>query len=287
MRCYRIKRAFLFKNMKNELVKSSSYMQVHGWMINELGLRGNELWLFGLIHGFSKDNMGRMDGGRAYMAEWIGCSKSTIDRVLNSLLEKELIIKSSFTRNKVTLNSYHINYSTINNMKTAYSNRQHPIQNEEGVYSKCRPICIDNNIDNNIDNSFKQKTKNSISSNSSSSNNTLKNQTEKKKKNVAPKKSRRFGKAEFRKILIEKYNCDEQHVHDWFQVRDKHKAAYTKTSLRAIVNECIKNDYPVKKAIEACASNSWRGFKYAWIENLNNSNQPKFNQPNNDFIINR
>ena len=50
---------------------------LHGWMVNELGLRGGGLFAFALIHQFSQSDAGVYKGGVPYLAAWLGCSGNT------------------------------------------------------------------------------------------------------------------------------------------------------------------------------------------------------------------
>lgn len=283
MRCYRIKRAFLFVIMGRLRKKEKPFGTAPNDLLNDKNISFKAKGLFCFID--SKPDNWEFSESRI-----ANQSKDGISSVRSGL--KELIDSGYLERNEFRSSEGYI--------KTEYILHWHPIKNPKLE----NPTYENPTLDNRMHISKKEYSKNDFSNKEGSfkkkqnlekqiskrpnTSSTLKNFTkEEKKKKVAPKKTKRFGKAEFRKVLIEHYKCDAQHVEDWFQVRDKHKAPYTKTSLRAIVNECIKNNYPVKKAIEACASNSWRGFKYAWIQNLNNLSQSKFNKPNNDFIINR
>ena len=81
-----------------------------------------------------------------------------------------------------------------------------------------------------------------------------------------------FTKRDFKNTLIQ-LGCDPQHVEDWFAVRDRFKAPYTKTALKRIINECDRNMYPVSQAIKLCAEKGWRGFEYNWVVNLEGGNK--------------
>ena len=74
-------------------VGNKDYLQIAGWMINDLGLKGNQLLVYGLIHGFSRAKEQRFFGSIEYLMEWTNASKKTVYNSLNSLLEKGLIIK--------------------------------------------------------------------------------------------------------------------------------------------------------------------------------------------------
>lgn len=68
-------------------------LQLKGWMINDLGLKGNELIVYALIYEFSRATGLGFFGSVEYMMAWTNTSKKTIYNVLDSLLEKGLIIK--------------------------------------------------------------------------------------------------------------------------------------------------------------------------------------------------
>jgi len=78
-----------------------------------------------------------------------------------------------------------------------------------------------------------------------------------------------FTKKEFRSRLIE-MNAKPNHVDDWFRVRDRKKAPYTRTAFDGFINECQKYNYPVGEAVRICAESNWQGFKYSWLQNQNN-----------------
>ena len=74
-------------------INDSNYIQVSGWMRNELNLKGNELLVYALIHGFSQDGKSVFSGGLAYIGEWISGTDHTVVSTLKSLIEKGLIAK--------------------------------------------------------------------------------------------------------------------------------------------------------------------------------------------------
>lgn len=101
----------------------------------------------------------------------------------------------------------------------------------------------------------------------------------KKEKKSSVQKKKKFGKAEFKQILLE-HGANEQHIDDWFVARDVHKATYTRTALNGVLNECSRNNFEVSKAIKYLAENGYRGFKYAWyLNSKGKTNQ----QPKTDY----
>lgn len=74
-------------------VKDNNFIAIQGWMRTKLNLKGNELLIYALIYGFSQDGESRFKGGRKYIADWCGCSLNTVDRSLNSLVNKGCLAK--------------------------------------------------------------------------------------------------------------------------------------------------------------------------------------------------
>ena len=75
------------------MVKSENYYVVHGWMLDELNLRGNELAVYAIIYGFSQTENQFFVGSHQYLADWTNSTKRNVIRNLNSLLEKGLLQK--------------------------------------------------------------------------------------------------------------------------------------------------------------------------------------------------
>ena len=73
-------------------MKNENYFTVQGWMINELKLSGNELNLYALIFGFSKDD-NFYHGAMQYLADSIGVTKQSTLKLLKKLVEKNYIFK--------------------------------------------------------------------------------------------------------------------------------------------------------------------------------------------------
>lgn len=100
--------------MENKKVKNENYFQVNGWMINELHLKGIPLMVYAIIYGFSQDGETQFEGSRQYLCDFTGCTKPTIDKALNELIESNLIIKNSETKNSIIFNKYKVNLDMLN-----------------------------------------------------------------------------------------------------------------------------------------------------------------------------
>jgi hypothetical protein len=97
-------------------MKSSSFYVIQGWMVNELGLKGNELLVFAIIYGYSKDGQGKFDGSLKYLSDATGSSRGTIINSLSSLIEKEFILKENYILNNITFCRYFQNELVVQNL---------------------------------------------------------------------------------------------------------------------------------------------------------------------------
>ena len=91
------------------MIKNENYITIQGWMLNELGLKGNSLIIYATIYGFSQTNGCEFTGSANYLAEWCGCSRQTVMTTLNKLVANDLIIKKEEFRNNVKFCSYSVN----------------------------------------------------------------------------------------------------------------------------------------------------------------------------------
>ena len=94
-------------------IGNENHITIAGWMINEFNLKGNELLIYALIFGFSQDGQSEFYGSRSYMASWCNASLPTIDKALNELIAKELILKRTETINNITFNRYKVNLGVV------------------------------------------------------------------------------------------------------------------------------------------------------------------------------
>ena len=90
-------------------IKDTQFIVVQGWMVNDLQLKGNELLVFAVIHGFSQDGENRFTGSLQYLADWTSATKQGIMKNLKSLLDKGYIAKEEKFVNGVKFCEY---YST-------------------------------------------------------------------------------------------------------------------------------------------------------------------------------
>lgn len=102
-------------------IKDANFVTIQGWMRIKLNLKGNELLAYAVIYGFSQTDGAKFTGSRKYLAEWCGCSMATIDRTLNSLVDKGLISRTSY----VTRHGYRaVEYAALQNDTQAPADTQ-------------------------------------------------------------------------------------------------------------------------------------------------------------------
>lgn len=88
------------------MINPNAYYTVQGWMISELGLKGNALAVYAIIYGFSQDGVTEYAGSSKYLCEWLGCTKKTVLVTLAELVERGLLSKKEVVKDGVRLCNY-------------------------------------------------------------------------------------------------------------------------------------------------------------------------------------
>lgn len=127
------------------------FFVVQAKMVVELGLSGNRLLVFALIHGFCKDGKHEFNGSISYLCEWTNLSRNTVISVLKSLVDDGLLRKREYYENGVKFCAYSIGeYGKIPpSLYELYGSAKisPPMQESELGSAKTSP----NNIKDNID----------------------------------------------------------------------------------------------------------------------------------------
>ena len=87
-------------------VRDNNFFVVHGWMINRLGLKGNELQIYAIIYGFSQAKDTEFTGSLQYLSDWVGLTRANTLARLKSLVEKGLLVKTDIFTNGVKTCQY-------------------------------------------------------------------------------------------------------------------------------------------------------------------------------------
>lgn len=89
------------------------YINIQGWMINQLKLKGNELILFALIFGFSQDGTSAFYGSLSYIEKALHISRPTAISLLKKLIEKGLVKKLYQSHYQVVKKLYRTSKETL------------------------------------------------------------------------------------------------------------------------------------------------------------------------------
>ena len=89
-------------------IKDENYYVIHGWMLNQLNLKGIQLQVYAIIYGFSQCEDVEFTGSLSYLCDFTGVSKPTMIKALNDLQEKNLIFKREEKINGVQFNRYSV-----------------------------------------------------------------------------------------------------------------------------------------------------------------------------------
>ena len=139
------------------MINDFCYITILAPMITRLKLKGNELLIFAIIHGFSQDGQTHFTGSISYLNQWTGLDKSTIIAVLKKLVEKEYLQKFEFERNRVRVCEYSSNYfevlERLKNTTGVVGKSDNPMsENPTGVVGKSDTILIEDiNMNKNRD----------------------------------------------------------------------------------------------------------------------------------------
>lgn len=90
-----------------------------------------------------------------------------------------------------------------------------------------------------------------------------------KNKNTTPRKRDESVSVDY----LVSIGCESQAARDWMAIRKTKKLPLTQTALKTIQSEAEKAGVTLASAIEIAASNSWAGFKAAWVDDLAGSRQ--------------
>lgn len=137
-------------------MKDENYIVIQGWMVNKLELKANELLIYALIYGFTQDGETQFTGSQKYMCEAIKCTRPTLRKALDSLVEKQLVQEEKQTINGVTFNKY----KTLHVAKKLYMGHKETLhgRGKETLHGRGKETLHNNtNKDNTINNNTKDK----------------------------------------------------------------------------------------------------------------------------------
>lgn len=129
-------------------VRDDNFVVEHGWMVNRLQLKGNDLRVYAIIYGFSQTGGQEFTGNLQYLADWVNGTKQGVQKNLKALLDRGLITKREYSTNGVKQCAYRTTeLPPVQQSCTGYATELHG-----GMQQSCT-----NNIKDNIPDNIPDK----------------------------------------------------------------------------------------------------------------------------------
>ena len=132
-------------------VNDENYINIMGWMVNKLHLKGNELLIYAIIYGFSQAEQQTFSGSLQYLADWTNSTRQGVMKNLKSLLDKGLIEKKDININGVKFCEY-----CTTELSGVYNKVYRGVQQsltggvQQSLHNNINIDNTNNNINNNI-----------------------------------------------------------------------------------------------------------------------------------------
>ena len=218
-------------------------------MVEELNLKGNELLVFAIIHGFSQDNESEFNGSLQYLATWTNSTKQGVLKNLKSLLEKDYIIKNEIQKGSIKYCTYRINTKKFNGGEQSLMAHETKFN---GTVKQSLPNNIVNNIESNI-------------SISKPITNTPTNITKEKKKskNITIEQGLEIAEEIFKKEEVTDLDGFMVLAKVWLTYREELKKPYVPIGFKMAVKRLLKLSYnnfdKASEIIEFSIANNYQG----------------------------
>lgn len=127
-------------------LRENDYIAILSPFVTKLGLSGNKLIIFSLIHGFCRDGEQEFKGSINYISEWTNTSRNTVISILKELVDLGLLEKRDYVVNGVRFCAYKVGSQVF----------APPVQKYDEGSEIIAPNIIDNNTKekNEIDKSI-------------------------------------------------------------------------------------------------------------------------------------
>lgn len=89
-------------------LRENDYIAILSPFVTRLGLSGNKLIIFSLIHGFCRDGEQEFKGSINYISEWTNTSRNTVISILKELVDLGLLEKRDYVVNGVKFCAYKV-----------------------------------------------------------------------------------------------------------------------------------------------------------------------------------
>lgn len=130
------------------MVKENTFINIQAFMVNDLHLKGNELLIYAIIWGFSQDGESEFTGSLQYLADWTCSTKQGVMKALQSLCEKQLILKNVEIKNNIRF----CTYKSLGVLNKVEQGSKQSLMGYETKFNGGIKQSLPNNINNTLDN---------------------------------------------------------------------------------------------------------------------------------------
>ena len=205
------------------------------WMTGELGLTGNRLLVYALVHGFSREGLGEFYGSAQYIADLLNLRKATVLDILATLTAEGLLVKIESVRDGVRYCIYRTRAGVVRKPYRGGTETV-PGGGTETVPNK-KTSCFD-------------KSSQDVGIN----------------KEISPRDARAVGGSfDFAQALRDA-GCDEVAIGDFLAARKARRLLNTRSAFEGLVAEAEAVSKTLPEVVRLCAANSWGGFRRSYLE---------------------
>ena len=217
------------------------YLNIQGWIVTDLRLKGNDLFLFALIYGFCQNREAAFTGRLDYLCQWTNTSERTVQNTINRLVNAGLIIKQS---RQGETNVIKVNHDLIDKILNAAETAQN---------SENSDFCDD------ADKSINQDDKSHENANHDEIDAVIPFIQESKSTLTAKSTKITAG------TLTTEYGVSEQVALDWIAMRKSKRAPISQTVIDGLMREAKKANLTLDNVMQICVERNWQGFQAAWL----------------------
>ncbi len=243
-------------------IKDDNYIVIPARARLDYNLKGNDLLVYGIIHGFTHDNFGWKELSLQYVCDWIGVSdKSRVSIIINRLVESGAIEKEDYYVNNVKFCRYRV--------KPLPRSENHNGGMVENTTGGVVESTTHNNIEDSIDDSIEDNSSRTINSTSN---------------NISS--SRKNSKKEFDLSFV---NVQfEETFKKWLRYKEERKEMYkTQMTLeenyRRLLNMANNDPWTAQQIVDYTISGGWMGYCMPKQQNNYGNISTKTQQPVNRF----
>lgn len=217
--------------------KQNTYIVVEPrWMTGELGLTGNRLIVYALVHGFSREGLGEFYGSAQYVADLLNLRKHTVLDILNALTQEGLLIKVETVRDGVRYCIYRTREGVVRKP------HQGGAETAPGGGAKTAP----NNKPLFYDKS------------------TNKGEINKRIEGAGARDGLQISRFDFVKALRDA-GCDAVAIEDFMAARKAKRLPNTRSAFDGLVAEAAAVGQSLPAIVKLCASRGWGGFRRSYL----------------------